>query len=242
MVHEGFCITSVEGLGVTLGRGELLRGVTFTLNCGQLTAVIGRNGAGKTTLLRALLGEIPHTGKVKFTRHDGTQGPLSMGYVPQRAPLDPSSPTSVYDLCAASVSRFPAFLPRRDRTRVSDMLAAFGAEELINRRLCELSGGEWQRVMLAVATSPVPELLILDEPQTGIDASGLRLFYEKIDELKKTRDLAVLMVSHDFGFLSEYADHVLLLSRTVRARGSPGEVFSSEEFKELFGGVGNIRP
>jgi len=233
----GFCITSVEGLGVTLGRNELLRDISFTLNCGQLTAIIGRNGAGKTTLLRALLGEIPHTGKVKLTRHDGTQGSLSMGYVPQRAPLDPNSPTSVYDLCAASTSRFPAFLPMRDKRRVFEMLSAFGAEDLINRRLCELSGGEWQRVMLAVATTPTPELLILDEPQTGIDLSGLRLFYEKIDELKKAQDLSILMVSHDFTFLNEYADNILLLAHTIRKSGAPAEVFSSVEYHELFGGA-----
>jgi zinc transport system ATP-binding protein len=235
-----FCITSVEGLGVTLGRSELLRDINFTLNCGQLTAVIGRNGAGKTTLLRALLGEIPYTGRVKLTKHDGTQGKLSMGYVPQRAPLDPNSPTNVYDLCAASTSRFPAFLPKRDKGRVMNMLAAFGAENLADRRLCELSGGEWQRVMLAVATTPTPELLILDEPQIGIDMSGLRLFYEKINELQKTQDLSVLMVSHDFAFLNEYADNVLLLSHTIRKSGTPTEVFHSEEYRELFGGAESI--
>lgn len=238
-MHSGsdFCITSVEALGVTLGRNDLLSGISFSLYCGQLTAVVGRNGAGKTTLLRALLGEIPHTGTVKFTKHDGTSGALSMGYVPQRVPLDPNSPTSVYDLCAASFSRFPVFVPRGDKKRVQDMLAVYGAEDLLNRRLCELSGGEWQRVMLAVATTPTPELLILDEPQTGIDMAGLSLFYEKIDELKKTQDLSVLMVSHDFAFLNKYADNVLLLSKTIRKRGTPAEVFSSSEYHELFGGV-----
>lgn len=238
-MHSGsdFCITSVDALGVTLGRNELLCDISFSLHCGQLTAVVGRNGAGKTTLLRALLGEIPHTGTVRFTKHDGTAGALSMGYVPQRVPLDPNSPTSVYDLCATSVSRFPVFLPRRDKKRIQDMLAAYGAEELLNRRLCELSGGEWQRVMLAVATTPTPELLILDEPQTGIDMAGLSLFYEKIDELKKTQDLSVLMVSHDFAFLNKYADNVLLLSKTIRKSGTPAEVFSSAEYNELFGGV-----
>jgi zinc transport system ATP-binding protein len=239
MRHDGAdsCIISVEGLNVTLGKNPLLRGINFTLNCGQLTAIIGRNGAGKTTLLRALLGEIPYTGKVKLTRYDGTPDKLSIGYVPQRAPLDPSSPTSVYDLCAASVSRFPAFIPRRDKRRVQDMLSPFGAENLTDRRLCELSGGEWQRVMLAIATTPTPELLILDEPQTGIDMSGLRLSYEKIIGLIKAQDLSVLMVSHDFAFLNEYADNVLLLSHTICKNGTPAEVFSSEEYRGLFGGA-----
>ncbi|MCL1819556.1 MAG: metal ABC transporter ATP-binding protein [Oscillospiraceae bacterium] len=232
-----FCITAVEGLSVTLGRNELLKDVGFSLNCGQLTAVIGRNGAGKTTLLRALMGQVPHRGTVKFTKHDGTPGPLSLGYVPQRVPLDPNSPTSVYDLCAASSSKYPVFLPGGVRRRVLYMLSAFGAEELIDRRLCELSGGEWQRVMLSVATTPTPELLILDEPQAGIDLAGMELLYEKIDELKKTQDMSVLMVSHDFSFLRKYADNILLLSHTILVRGTPDEVFESAEYKKLFGGT-----
>ena len=235
MHNSGFCLTSVDCLSVTLGRNELLNNVSFTLHCGRLTAVIGRNGAGKTTLLKALLGEVPHTGSVQFTRHDGTAGRLKLGYVPQRVPLDANSPTSVFDLCVTSTSRVPAFLRRGDKGGVIKMLSAFGAEDMIDRRLCDLSGGEWQRVMLAVATTPVPELLILDEPSAGIDAAGMQLFYSKIDELKKTKDMSILMVSHDFAFLNRYADDVLLLDHTIRESGTPPEVFGSAAYRELFG-------
>ncbi|GHV08390.1 zinc import ATP-binding protein ZnuC [Clostridia bacterium] len=228
------CLTTVSGLGVKLGRNELLRGVDFDLHCGQLTALIGRNGAGKTTLLRALLGQTPHTGTVNFTRQD-TPGRLTLGYVPQRVPLDANSPTSVHDLFTLS-GAIPAFLPPRKarKRQIADMLNVFGAEDLIDRRLCELSGGEWQRVMLAAATNPAPDLLILDEPSAGVDAAGLTPLYENIDKLKRERDMAVLMVSHDFALLSKYADHVLLLDGCIKAAGAPEKVFNSPEFKELF--------
>ena len=237
-----FCLTSVDGLSVTLGRNELLKNISFTLHCGQLTAIIGRNGAGKTTLLKALLGEIPHSGCVRLTRHDGTPGRPRLGYVPQRVPLDANAPTSVMDLCVTVTSRIPAFLPRRGKSAVLNMLAAFGAEDLIDRRLCDLSGGEWQRVMLAVAAVPTPGLLILDEPSSGIDMAGMQMFYSKIDELKKTKDMSVLMVSHDFAFLNRHADNVILLDRTIRASGTPEEVFGSAAYRELFGGDGYVSP
>ncbi len=234
----GFCLTAVEHMAVTLGRNALLTDINFTLHCGQLVAIIGRNGAGKTTMLRALLGEIPYTGKVRFTRHDGTGGRLTLGYVPQRVPLDPTSPTSVFDLCRTSMGVRPAFLPakRGDRARILTQLDTFGVAELIDRRLCELSGGEWQRVMLAVATTPTPELLILDEPSAGIDMTGLKLFYSKIDELKRTQDMAILMVSHDFDLLETYADHVLLLDHTIKDSGAPADVLKGQAFAALFGG------
>ncbi len=238
MHKNGFCCTHVEHLGAAAGKRVLLRDVSFDLHCGEMTVVIGRNGAGKTSLLRALLGELRHTGRISFHTHDGAERRLHIGYVPQRLPVDPGAPTSVYDLCAALLSRPPVFL-FKDRglyRRIAAQLDAFGAGALIDQRLSSLSGGEWQRVMLAMATDPVPELLVLDEPASGIDRNGLRLLYEKLHTLKQQQDMSILMVSHDFAFLKTFADRVVLLEDgAVLTQGAPSEVLASEDFSRVFG-------
>ncbi len=240
MHRSGICCTTVENLSVTIGRRTILSGVSFTLHCGELTVIIGPNGAGKTTLLRALLGEIPHTGGISFLGHDGAPRRLRIGYVPQRVERDPNAPASVFDLCASLLSRQPVFLfrDRGLRRHIQEQLAVFGADGLVDARLCDLSGGEWQRVMLAIATDPVPELLVLDEPASGIDRNGLSLFYEKLKELKTQQDLSILLVSHDFQSLHAQADRLLLLDGTVRAQGTPAEVLASDAYRALFGGGG----
>ena len=200
--------------------------------------IIGPNGGGKTTLLRALLGEVPHTGLVSFQGYDGRSRKLRMGYVPQRVQRDRNVPTSVYDLCASLLSRWPVFLSRERamETHIAKQLSAFGAEELLHRRLCDLSGGEWQRVMLAIATDPVPELLLLDEPASGIDRNGLDLFYENLTDLKTKKDLSILLVSHDLYNIAEVADQILLVDGTLKASGSPTEVMRSDAYAQIFGG------
>ena len=94
-------------------------------------------------------------------------------------------------------------------------------DDKLDRRLCDLSGGELQRVLLAVATHPAPELLILDEPVSGIDSNGMSVFYEKLGALKRERDMAILMVSHDLHYVAQYADKMLLLDQTVLSMGTP---------------------
>src|SRR5690606_23637145 len=101
----------------------------------------------------------------------------------------------------------------------------------------DLSGGELQRVLLSIAITPVPNLLLLDEPVSGIDKNGMKLFYDNIEMLKKSYDLAMIVVSHDFEFVRKYADHVILLDQTIIKEGSPEEVLNSIEFKRLFGGM-----
>ena len=244
MHKHGFCCTKVEKLSVTAGNQTLLRDVSFHLHCGETTVVIGRNGAGKTSLLRALLGELRYTGSISFHSYkgaahsDGANRRLRIGYVPQHLPVDPGGPVSVYDLCAALSSRKPVFLIRDRvlRERLRGHLENFGAGALLDRRLANLSGGEWQRVMLAVATDPPPDLLILDEPVAGVDRVGMMLLYEKLNALKVEEDMSLLMVSHDFSLLSHYADRVVLLDGgAVLSQGTPGEVLTSSAFASVFG-------
>ncbi|MGI6550733.1 MAG: metal ABC transporter ATP-binding protein [Syntrophomonadales bacterium] len=232
------CCTRLENFGVSIGGNILLYDVNLHIHCGELTGIIGPNGAGKTTLLKAIVGEIPFTGTMSFLDANGlrTGSPL-IGYVPQKLDFGPGSPASVLDFCSACISNIPVWLarPRRNRQRVYDNLARVQAEHLINRRICELSGGELQRVLLACALDPVPNLLLLDEPVTGVDPRGLDLFYGMVSELRKEHDLSIIMVSHDHGMISRYADRIVLLDQTVLAVGQPSEVFHARDFVSLFG-------
>lgn len=233
----GLCKISVNNLGVKKNGDTLLSDVSFHLHCGELTAVIGVNGAGKTTLVKAILGEIRHEGEVSFESHHGEKiNSVTIGYVPQHLHFDTSAPVSVEDFLAVGRTKSPVFLRRKKQLikDIDEALAAVGCLELKKRKLGELSGGELQRVMLANALYPLPELLILDEPVSGVDAQGSEIFYEAIFNLKKNYHIAIAMVSHDLGIVREYADNVVLINKTVLKNGAPEEVFESEEFKKVF--------
>ncbi len=230
----------IQNIGVTVGGKTLLDGVHLHAHCGEMTALIGRNGAGKSTLLKAVLGEIRHSGSVEFSGHNGTpvkgQRPR-IGYVPQSLSVDAASPATVYDMLAAYTEGYPVFLPRRRKTveRLTRHLQRFHAESLIDRPLGRLSGGELQRVLLAAATLPLPDLLILDEPVSGVDRNGLREFYQLVEELKANEDMVILLVSHDLEYVRRHADRVVLLDKTVLAHGAPEDVFATAEFAAAFG-------
>lgn len=233
----GLHCLKIQHISVTAGDNVLLRDVSLHAHCGELTAVIGRNGAGKSTLLKAILGEVTHTGNVVFSGHDGgTVDKLRIGYVPQSLSVDGGSPTTVYDMLASLVSRYPLFLPRRAKTvhRLREHLADFNAESLLDKKLGQLSGGETQRVLLAAATLPRPDLLILDEPVSGVDQAGLQLFYRILTRMQANADMVILLVTHDLPFVREHADRVLLLDHGVETIGTPEEVFASEGFRRAF--------
>jgi zinc transport system ATP-binding protein len=232
------CCTKIEDFNVTFGKTEILKGINLHIHCGDLTAIIGPNGAGKSTLLKAILGEIKHTGRLSFLDAEGKQTSYpTIGYVPQNMQIDPGSPISVMDLFIASQSNKPVWLghahEKRDRTL--EALARVQAEHLVNRRLGNLSGGEMQRVMLALALEPIPELLLLDEPISGIDQRGMELFYSLVSRLREEYDLSIILVSHDLGLVLQYADRVVLLNKVIECIGTPREVFASPKMLEAFG-------
>ena len=234
----GLHCLKIEHITVRAGDALVLEDVNLHAHCGELTAVIGRNGAGKSTLLKAILGEIPCEGRVTFSGHSGSpvSGRPRVGYVPQSLNLDPGSPATVYDLALAFTSGWPAFLPRRrkEEERLREHFARFDADALLDKLVGRLSGGELQRVLLAVATRPHPDLLILDEPVSGVDNEGLRRFYEMLEQLRRTDDMVILLVSHDLDYVSRHADRVVLLDRSVQAAGTPEQVFSSPAFAAAF--------
>ncbi len=234
----GLCCTKIEDFGVSIGENNILEHVDLHIHCGELTAIIGPNGAGKSTLLKAILGEIKHTGSLKFLDATGQhRDHLTIGYVPQQLSFDLGTPTSVLDIFAACKTTKPTWLSISNKIRheVNESLAKVRAEHLIDRMLGALSGGELQRVLLALALDPIPDILLLDEPASGIDQNGLELFYNTVSELREKFDLSIILISHDLDLISKYADRVVLLNHKVLSCGTPEEVFSDPQTIKVFG-------
>lgn len=234
----GLCCTKIENFGVTFGKTQVLKDVNLHIHCGELTALIGPNGAGKSTLLKSILGEVKHTGELKFMDSKGEKNEKPVvGYVPQHLSFDTGSPVSVFDLFMSSLVKAPSWLykPKGLRKRVEESLVKVKAEHLIDRRLGALSGGELQRVLLALALEPIPHLLLLDEPVSGIDQNGLDMFYDTLKELKESYDLSIILISHDLDLVMKYADRVVLIKGTVLASGTPKEMQHNEMLLKTFG-------
>ena len=233
----GLHCTKIENISVNIENEEIIKNVSFDIHCKEITMIIGKNGAGKSTLLKALLDEIDHTGKVEFyDEKNNKHEKIKIGYVPQHVNIERNMPTTVYDMFASYISNKPVWIFKNKELYedIKKHLKVFGADELIDKRVGNLSGGELQRVLLSIATTPIPNLLILDEPVSGVDINGTKEFYEILKKLKEKYDLSILLVSHDLDLVKQYADKVILLNKEIVKQGSSEEVFSSKEFKEIF--------
>lgn len=228
----------INDFSVKFGKDTILEHVNLHIHCGNLTTIIGKNGAGKSTLVKAILGEVSHTGTIEFQDISNNEfQDLKIGYVPQQLNIAKNMPTSVYDLFAGFIGRKPIcfFKSKKTYGMIKKQLDVFEVGELIDKPVCDLSGGQLQRVLLSIATYPIPSLLILDEPVSGMDHNGMELFYKNIDYLRKNYDLAIILISHDLEYVERYADKVVLLDKTIIKEGTPKEVFKSQPFKEVFG-------
>ena len=231
------CCLRIQNLSVHIGGDKILRDVNLHIHCGQLVALIGPNGAGKSTLVKAILGQREYDGIIAFSAPGMRHRKMPrIGYVPQSPTFDPGDPVTVADLFACCQSKRPAFLglSRDMRDKTTECLERVHGEDLIDKRVGTLSGGELQRVLLALALEPLPNILILDEPLSGVDVEGQNDIMDMLDEIRKRFDLSILMITHDFGMLSQYADKVVLIDRTIVKKGSPSDVLGSDEFKTVF--------
>ena len=233
--HDSCCL-KVQNVSVKIGGDRILRDVNLHVHCGQLVALIGPNGAGKSTLLKALLGEQEFDGNIIFSVPGSRRAKARIGYVPQSPNFDPGDPVSVADLFCCCLSRRPAFLGcgKSDRELILECLERVHGEDLIDKRVGTLSGGELQRVLLALALEPMPNILILDEPLSGVDIEGQTGLMDMLDEIRREYDLSILMTTHDFSMLPRYADRVVLIDHEVKCQGTPAEVLDSDEFRRAF--------
>ncbi len=215
-------LVSGEGLGVRRDGRWLIRDVDIEVRRGEIVSIVGPNGGGKTTLVKTLLGiERPTAGRVVRS------GGLKVGYVPQRLAVDRTMPLSV--------ERLMTLVRRAPRADVVAALEETAVAHLLHRAVQELSGGEFQRVLIARALLGRPDILVLDEPVQSVDFSGQVDLYRLIASLRDLHGCGVLMVSHDLHVVMRATDRVLCLAGHVCCTGEPGDVSRSPEYMRLFG-------
>jgi zinc transport system ATP-binding protein len=215
-------LIEARALDIKRGVQEILRGVDFRIDAGEIVTVLGPNGSGKSTLIRALIGLEPlSAGEVM--RRPG----LRIGYVPQRLHVDAALPMTV--------RRFLSLPKRVDDGEAAAALGRTGVAGLEGRQIAALSGGQLQRVLLARALLAAPEILILDEPTQGLDQPGEAAFYRLLEEVRAETGAAVLMVSHDLHVVMRASDRVICLNGHVCCEGTPQIVSAAPEYRALFG-------
>lgn len=214
---------TVEGLSVGFGRSDIIRDLSFAIAGGAWTAIIGPNGSGKTVLFKALIGALPFRGRIHWAA--GTR----IGYVPQKLDLERDLPLTGLDLLSAKLSVTRS---------TEDALAAarnVGLGDEVARPIGALSGGQFQRLLVALALVGRPTVLLLDEPTAGIDAPGQERLNELIHRLQHERGLTVLVISHELSVVYRYAENVLCLSCPRAHFGPPKAVLTPELLGEIYG-------
>lgn len=215
-------LVTVEDLSITYGAKTVLSQVSLSIAAGEIVTIVGPNGSGKTSLLRAIIGAVkPARGHVTYEQN------LRLGYVPQSLHIDPTLPMTVSRFLRLPHGILPALIPQA--------LAQAGVPDLSNAQMSQLSGGQFQRVLLARALIGKPQLLILDEATQGLDQPGSAAFYTQIETVRRETGCAVLMISHELHVVMSASDRVICLNGHVCCEGTPEVVASAPEYRALFG-------
>jgi zinc transport system ATP-binding protein len=230
----------VRDLHVQFDRTAVLRGVNLRVPQGQIVALIGPNGSGKTTLLRCLLGLQKFSrGEVRLFGERNLEKVLPrVGYVPQRLSLERSFILSVREFLALRMrqTRHWFFKSHRELDDViKPALVQIGVDQLLDRPIAHLSGGQLQRVLIAFALLQKPELLLLDEPTAGVDTPGEETFYDLIASVQRQHKMTVVLVSHDLSMVYSHASRVYALNGVICCEGPPAEVMNAESLKQAYG-------
>lgn len=233
--QEAASAVVLEHVEIRLGGTRILDDVCAHIPAGSFTALVGPNGAGKTTLTLAILGQISCEGAIRFPDHPGRRP--RFGFVPQKLQFDRDMPLTVCDYLLAGIQRRPLFFgsSKKLRARIGSILEELECGTLADRRFGALSGGELQRVLMAQALLTDPEILVLDEPTSGIDFKGGQLCCELLNRLRATHGFTQLMISHDLATVAAHATHVICLNHRVCAEGAPRKVLTHEVLTETFG-------
>jgi zinc transport system ATP-binding protein len=224
-----------ESVELTLGHTNILRQVNLQVAAGSVHALVGPNGGGKSSLFKALLGQLPHRGRISLSWPGEPAGVV--GYVPQALAFDAGLPMTVMDFMGAMCQRRPVFLglSPRWKTPVEQALRHVGMLEKSARRMGALSGGERQRVLLAQALIPAPDLIMLDEPMSALDEAGVETFETLLAHWRETR-VTVLWIEHDLDAVTRLADRVTGLNRQVLFDGPAAQTLTPERVLALFSG------
>ena len=222
LVGSSMKLLEIEKVSVHLGGNKVLLDVDLVINSGEIVTVVGPNGSGKSTLLRVIIGALSPTSGTLKKADD-----LRIGYVPQRLHMDPTLPMTV--------NRFLQLPHRISAEEAVSALEQAGAAGLGEKQMSLLSGGQFQRALLARALIGQPQLLILDEATQGLDQPGAARFYQQIEDVRQRLGCAVLMVSHDLHVVMSASDRVICLNRHICCEGAPEHVASAPEYRALFG-------
>jgi len=216
---ENDYLLKVSDLSVTLQNQIILEKVSFNLKRGTSLAVLGPNGAGKTMLFRALLNLVPHTGKIEWSNK------VKIGYVPQNITVS-DIPISVQE-----------FLSFKSNVNTEDALkpVRLGGKYFTHKSLSTLSGGSLRRVLIAWALADNPDVLLFDEPTTGVDMNSEEPIYATLDELKKKRKITILLITHDIHIVREYSDYLLALNKCLTFFGESKEIMNTEIQRRIYG-------
>jgi manganese/iron transport system ATP-binding protein len=235
---EGTPILDIRSLAVQYDSTPALEAVNLRLSTGDSVAVIGPNGAGKSTLFKVIAGVLPATsGEVNIYGH-GPGGHICIAYVPQRSQVDWNFPVNVADVVMMGrvgklgLLRWPK---SSDWDFVHQCLQTVGLENLMHRQISELSGGQQQRMFIARALAQEAELMLMDEPFTGLDPRSQEDILQILEELR-ARGKTVMASTHDLQLASEHFERVVLLNRRILGMGHPEEVFSKEKLIQAYGG------
>ncbi|MEP5731376.1 MAG: metal ABC transporter ATP-binding protein [Sulfitobacter sp.] len=215
-------LISVDNLSVRYGANTVLHSVSLAVEPGEIVTIVGPNGSGKTSLLKAIIGATrPTIGKVVL------KPGLRIGYVPQSLHIDATLPITV--------ERFMGLTERVTRQESAFALETAGVPDLLKRQMSQLSGGQFQRVLLARALINQPDILLLDEATQGLDQPGSAAFYLQIEAVRQQTGCAVLMISHELHVVMSASDRVICLNGHVCCAGTPAVVASAPEYRALFG-------
>lgn len=231
----------VHRVSVRFGGVTALQDVSFDLARGQSLAIVGPNGAGKSTLVRVALGLVrTDAGHAAIFGRNAGVDPRRIGYVPQLKTFDRSFPATALELVVSGWRlRWPGVVSAEERRLAGEALAGVGADHLLPRPLAGLSGGELQRVYLARALVRRPDLVLLDEPATGVDFLGEHDLYDLLERYQRKSEAAIVMITHDLSAARYHADRVLVLNRRAHGFGTPDEVLTDECLRAAYGHLGH---
>lgn len=219
---------SVKNLTVKYGKQTVLDRLSFDVEKGQIVALIGPNGSGKTTVFRALLNLVPYEGSIKIFQKPVGDVLHRIGYVPQHFDFDRTLPITVNELLS--------FANSPGTQKMADKICREVKIDALSQRLIgELSGGQLQRVLIAQALLKSPDLLLMDEPSSGIDIEGTRAFYDLVKHVNQEHGVTVLLISHEVKTIHTLADQILCLNRELICDGAPHEVLNDETMEKLYG-------
>jgi zinc transport system ATP-binding protein len=216
----------LRDVAVIINGNTIIERVSFDIDKGDVVSIIGPNGSGKTTLVRSMLGLMPHHGTVTMESRPIMQQLSRVGYVPQRFDFDRTFPLSVNEFLDLPGIHNPALK--------EELCREFGVTALLKKKLGTLSGGQMQRVLIISAMLKSPDLLILDEPTSGVDVEGTANFYELVRHLNREHKITIILISHEVNMVLTTATKVICLNKSLYCCGEPSKVLTDEMLEKLY--------